>query len=417
MQALAVSYKRVYYIFISAIHALLCERKTKQKQGTAVAKRNTSILINGKHYDAITGQLLNHAQPKQSVDGFTAASKSENTASSSAAKVIDSVKATPKGPARKPAARAVKAHPKPSGTLMRHSVKKPQASIKRRAKTRTSTLTTVHHRHPTTTVIGRKVSVYSVNHQRQQRASQTSVSPRVAHFAHELAAHTPTFVHQAVSAVDKAIILPPTSSIPSRYRPDVTPARKQQKTTDVFEKALLQATSHQQTPPKLRRSQRSRRLSKSLRHRMVSYSAGAVALFAVIGVFSYHTVDSVQFRVATSRTGFSASMPSYVPDGYNLRQITTNNGQVNIHYAANTITGEHTVAITEKPSTWDNSTLLNQIIARSNSIAYQVIERDNRTIYLYGANRAAWLDNGVLYQVAASSSLSTHEFTRIASSL
>lgn len=300
---------------------------------------------------------------------------------------------------------------------MRHTVKKPQPSIKRRTKTHTSTLTTVHHRHPSNKVISRKVSVYSINHQRHQRALQVAASPRVAHFTHELAAHTPSIIQEAVSVIDKAIILPPTSSIPSRYRPDVTPARPQAKTNDIFEKALLQATSHQQTAPKLRRSQRGKKLAKSLRYRMVSYSAGAVAMLAIAGVFSYTTVDSVQFRVATSRAGFSATMPSYIPEGYSLAGINAHNGHVGIRYAANTISGEHKFAITENPSNWDNDTLLNKIIARNNNIAYQVVERDDRTIYLYGQNRAAWLDNGVLYQVAASNSLSTHEFTRIASSL
>ncbi|HEY1064389.1 MAG TPA: hypothetical protein VGE30_03810 [Candidatus Saccharimonadales bacterium] len=404
-----------------------------------MAKRETSIRINGRHYDALTGALLSdtttHAlspsaakTPRaRSIDGVVKNQATHNPTIIKPQKPETKLTTEPVIRASRPpktaTKRATAQHAKakqvrPSATLMRHAVKKPQtASLKRQVKVQSSTLATTKSMHPVR--IAQKTSVHSVNHQRLTRANQTSLHPMISRFAQEVAQVVPTATEQAMTAINKAIVIPQTVA-PQHvvYRPDVMSAKRRPAptTSDIFEQALQRATSHEQAAP-VSTPSKNRRPGKALRQRMMSYSAGAVAVLALVGFFGMQHADTIQFKVASNRAGFAATMPSYQPAGFNMDSVRTYNGYVGLKYVADTIEGQRSYAITEKPSSWNSSALLSYITEDGKTSSYRVVEKAGRTVYVYGNNQAAWVSGGILYQLVSTSELGNHEIGQIAASM
>lgn len=393
-----------------------------------MSKRNTSIIIKGKHYNALTGDLLVAAKntPKATAVAVKPSRSIDGVIGGSAKRPMIAPLSVPKAPtkslnARTPAAHGKPHHTKPSATLMRHVVTKPSTpSVKRHAKSQAPASTAsqptviVHHSLVT------KTAIHTVNHQRLARAKQVSTSDKIAHFAHEVAQATPLFIEETAAAIDKAIVIPQTS-MPNRvYRPDVAPSRTRPSTTsDVFEQALLRATSHEEpAPAETARSKRLRRkAARSLRQRMVRFSVGAVAVLALVGVFGFQNADTLQFKAAANRSGFAVTMPGYQPSGFKVAAIQSSSGYLGVDYVSNTSYGSRNFKLTERPSGWDNKTLLSNITSSDNNFLYTTLEKSGLTVYVYGRNQAAWVNNGVLYQLHGNGSLGTNEFGEIAASM
>lgn len=380
-----------------------------------MVKKNTIISINGKHYDAITGAPL-HADAKTSSPKPTAAKSIDGvvggTRSTSHARAATKPAASRKQTARRQAATHAKAHQaKPSTILMRHAVTKPTAtSLKKKTKVQGSTLATVSNYQ--SAAIVQKHSIYGLNQQRAHRASKIGLSPKISRFANEN-------VGQAIAEVEAAMVIPqtvtPTTVV---YRPDVQQLRVRPSTSsDIFEQALQRATSHDQPAPELATSKKGRRAASRLRKRMVSYSAGAVAVLAIIGVFGFQQVDTVKFRIATNDAGFSATMPEYNPEGYKVADISAYNGYVGITYTMPTPSGLRKFAVTERPTNWDSQKLRDSIVAQGLSTPYFTVEKDGRTVYFYGRNQAAWVNNGILYQSIGSGTPPSQEMSQLAASM
>lgn len=422
MKALAVSYKRVYDIYQRRNAYAKCENKGRENR---VAKRNTSIRINGRHYDALTGVLLSETSAprvhhaSKSIDGVVRSTARPAPPVPTPEPIVMKPLATKATSRPRKAAAHTKAHrATPSATLVRRAVAKPQpSSLKRHGKVQGSTLATATPAH--LAKVTPKLSFYSINEQRLARAAQTAMSPKVSRFAHEMTIVAPQAVEQAFTAINKAIVIPQTAPTPHiTYRPDITPAnRNQTATSDIFERALQRATSHEQPAPTVIRSSKKGRVTRALRRRMVSYGAGAVAVLAIAGFLGVQNADNIQFKLATHQAGFAATMPSYQPYGFTMDAVRTYDGYVGLKYVADSIQGSRSYAITEKPSGWNSSSLLTNILANDESASYRVVEKAGRTVYVYGNNQAAWVNNGILYQLVSTSTLGNHEIGQIAASM
>lgn len=403
-----------------------------------MAKKNTSIRINGRQYDALTGALLtdvaaatpSHHRPKKSIDGVVSGPAKHDPVVIKPAHTETKLTPATAQPAKKPItasrSRTLGSHAKsrqtkPSATLMRSAVTKPvTTSLKRHTKVQSSTLATVKRHYPVK--IAPKTSVYRINPERLMRAAQIDVSPKISRFVHQVSTIAPTATQaaqEAITALNKAITIPqPATPQKVVYRPDIMPARRSQTTTnDVFERALQRATSHEQPMPVISGSKKRARVSKSLHRRMVSYSAGAVAVLAIAGFFGMQNMDTIQFKMASRQAGFSATMPNYQPAGFAVESVRSYNGYVGLKYVADSIAGTSSYAITEKPSNWNSATLLTSIQTGNNAANYRVVEKAGRTVYLYGKNQAAWVNNGILYQLVSTGELGNHEIGQIAASM
>lgn len=145
---------------------------------------------------------------------------------------------------------------------------------------------------------------------------------------------------------------------------------------------------------------------------MISYGAGAVAVLAIVGFFGTQH-NAAPFKEASRTAGFSVSRPSYEPAGFDMASIQSANGYVDLSYKA---PNGRTFAITQKPSSWDSETLLTTLTNGGDQL-YTTINKAGVTVYVYGSNQAAWVKNGILYQILGNGSLSVQEFGNIAASM
>lgn len=376
------------------------------------------IELNGKRYDAITGAYLGKSSviPKhitqqyihgKVIDGFVRPSHP-----SSRSNLQPGVRKTPaathhaepKPAEHKPAAQDVitkkhtnasvghvKPHqPEKAKTLMRRATKKPEFSLKPAIKTQAPAEMMAKPQ----SALMRKQSVYGIDSSRQERAALTNKHQAIQHFH---PAHRPAAIP----------ITPRLSVIPVRAAPlraALPPAGHAKKHTDIFEAAIAHATSHQQPMHKPKR-RGNRRLINSL---------AIVAAFLVIGGFvSYLNLPKLELRVASVQAGFGASMPSYTPTGYALKDgIKRSGGTVSLSFRS----GDSSYTVTQQSSNWNSQTLLDNTLALNGD--HQTVQKNGQTIYVYGdSTNAAWVNGGVRYDITGNAQLSTDDIISIATSL
>lgn len=224
--------------------------------------KNNIIEINGRRYDARTGEPLpggiSHVNafrrsdstksatppptktvPTNDVAGSKPAPKAAPTAAKT--RVHDAIKAQPQSRRQQR-----------SKTLMRASVAKPSASLKRHAKVQSHTDALVDK---PASRLQPKASAHRVNEGRLRRAQGTTKSQAVARFSQPTgpapqpptAVPTPTYRPHQLPATDQP-------DIPRQGPARATePASLRQSTAELLEHALQEATSHLEPAPVIRK--------------------------------------------------------------------------------------------------------------------------------------------------------------------
>jgi hypothetical protein len=348
-----------------------------------VRKNNNIIEINGKRYDAHTGDVLPPHSP--------AAAKAKPPAKVVA--VHTASKPAPHQVARTVTPQHIARHPAPSHTLMRQAVHKPTPGTKRHIKA-------YGHIDPLMAQpaqpIEPKKSASRLDEQRLKHAAQVSKSRLVRRFSEGLTLAAPAAL--ADQTLARPVSLAPAS------RP-ATAARQPRTTADLLERAIQHATSHEQPAPKLPRHRTKRTIG-------ISGSVGLAIL--VLGLIVSQNLSGVRLQLASAKAGFSTSLPGYRPAGYSLGQLDYASGLVSAQFQSNSDDRHYT--ITQKRSPWDSEGLRNNFVA-NNTSQYQTVSAGGRTIYLYGQNDATWVNGGVWYTVQSDGSLNDRQLTDLATSL
>jgi hypothetical protein len=379
-----------------------------------VTKKTNIIEINGKRYDALTGTVIVDSpatQPsKGTVDGIinrkdqSPKPEQKPLKSSAKSRTLTSVVTQPvMDIARSRTVHSKSAHsPEPAKTLMRSAVHKPNPALKRTIKTQSATDGTKALQ-PTAT-IQRKLSSKRIDPEKQQHANVTPKSKLVSRFVRGQAAELTmqaSVPSPAVAAHQKRVAM-------QQARTDMpTPAK--QPSLAIFERAMHAATSHEQ-PYAIPEKQSSRYSS-----RLKVIAAGSVAVIVIGGFLAYQNLSSINLYLASSRAGFSASMPSYRPSGFDLSALTSSSGAVGVTFKSNSDQRDFT--LTEKPSSWDSPTLRDAYVVYVAGSNYQTIESAGRTIYFYGDHNATWVNGGIWYQLQSQGALSDQQLIEIATSV
>jgi hypothetical protein len=372
-----------------------------------VAKKSNIIELNGKRYDAFSGQLLDNTGTPigpavnrgVSIDGVVSGGKS----AAGVVKPLQSGRPI-SDMIRVPAKHAAPHKPTSSQTLMRHAVHKPEGSLKPKAQHRTDVLV----KQPSIAVAP-KMSSYQLDPKRVQRAQLTPHHPEARRYALDRRNLTPTAQVSRPAAPVKPAIAPvhaDASAVPLRQ-----PAKPQAHSIDIFERALAEANSHIARPLTRRQTRRRRQIIGS---RALSIGAASLAVLLVVGFFGWQAKANLTMRYAAAKSGVAASLPGYKPSGFTAGKFTYSPGLVAITYK-NAHSGDN-FAVIEKSSSWDSSALRDSFVA-SRSRTYQTIDAAGRTIYTYGNNNATWVNNGVWYQVNSGGSLSTNQLIQLALSM
>ena len=381
-----------------------------------------TVNLNGKRYDAVTGQLLGNAP-----DGDTPklAQAIDIVGPSNTFRRSGSVASSP---AKAAAHRSTPHHMTPHAqqhakTLMRKAVKKPVDSFKRHTKPVAHTSTLI--KNPTVTVVP-KHTVARVDARRVRHAQQVPPSTMIKHFnamqpqpvrqttAPSIVTTVPSAPRPAVpthTTVIRPVPIRPQAPVQTAARPATTTAQPQRRTTeDIFEHALAQATSHTQPPHPLPREHKKRRLPFIAQVGIISLAA-----IAILGFFAYKNMGAIQLKLVSSRAGIHATLPSWQPGGFNLASLAATPGSVTMDFRDSHASAGFSVVQTA--TSWDSNSLLSDYVLPSTNASYDTIQAAGNTIYTYGNNDATWVTNGIWYRLVTNGTLNTDQIVHLVGSM
>ncbi len=375
------------------------------------------IELNGKRYDAVSGKYLGKSrtsavpaalhmpQNGKVLDGFIR--PTAHNLEPHAPQVVHpslpqqavttpvkfkhmDMRNTPKRRPHTPAQHAKAHQPAHASTLMRNTVRKPEVTLKQAIKPHAPAEVMAKP----ASQLARKRTVGQVDEKRLARASAASKHQAVKRF------HTPQGTRKVIVPTVQPVHHPTVPIIAVQS----APVHKQQAThTEMFERAIREATSH--TQPHIKHTKHRQRLINTL---------AIVGTFVVLGGFiAYLNAPNIELHLASAQAGFHATMPNYRPTGYALTgHIKHAGGTVSMRFTS----GDSNYTITQQSSDWNSQTLLDSTLALSNG--HQTVLKNGETIYIYGnGTSAAWVDGGVRYDLSGNASLNTDQIVSIAASL
>ncbi len=364
------------------------------------------VELNGQLYDTITGKRITTSSSSTTAHPKKVASP--------AVKNLDGFSRRPtaaKPPVRSAATPVVHQKPQKSSTLMRAAVKKPAKPAK------------IHAKAPATSPVSAAADSHHdtfaahVKPGRALRASHTPQSSLISKFgaaansirSEILPVKTPPVAAHKVSAPAPAKT-PKTAMPAPKAAAKAAPAKP-----DRFKAAIEQSTSHQQ--PKLKKPKLHHKVARKLRvsPRVVSFASFTLIALGISAFVAYQNLPELAMRVAATRAGLSASLPTYQPSGYAMAgPIQYQPGEVTVNYKSTS--DQRTFDVTQKNSSWNSETLLENYVTTSGK-PYQTFQSNGRTIYIYDGNKATWVDGGIWYNVDGKSNLNSDQLLRIAGSL
>jgi hypothetical protein len=147
---------------------------------------------------------------------------------------------------------------------------------------------------------------------------------------------------------------------------------------------------------------------------------GTVALTAVglllLGAYVWQVnYPNLALKVASSKAGIKASIPSYLPSGWQVSG-NINSTPGSISYQLSSADGKASATISEKKTDWDSQALAENYV-NNQSDKYLALQAEGLTIYVYG-NQASWVNNGTWYRIEGNNTgLSQDQLIRMATSL
>jgi hypothetical protein len=377
---------------------------------------NSSIVnINGHQYDAKTGKLLpgntksiikkNSTPTKKDlvIDGVMRSSKPKTVSSLSSVAALSHPIPRPITQARP--ARDIHSRSSRSHTLNRTAVSKPAIipKIHNRSKTPQKNTSPVHQ----------PDIIATSDPRRKSMAQSTKRSRMIQKFMpaaiKKSSKGTPAVVQGEV--VTNRSSKPDSSN--TKSQPPIMPSTITSATHGNIDKlvdaALSSATAHKQKSPK-------KRHLFSRTPKLVSVGLALLIVVVLGGFFAYQYVPNIAVRVASTRAGLDASLPSYQPSGFTFKAVDTSPGTVVISYSANG-DDQRQFKIMQKNSDWDSQSLLSNYVTQE-SKNYQTFNENGKTIYMFADDNATWVSRGVWFVVeGGTADLNSDQLLKIASSI
>ncbi len=183
---------------------------------------------------------------------------------------------------------------------------------------------------------------------------------------------------------------------------DVNPSAAQAATLAASQTSTLLAQVKPDVKPK-----------KGLAPKIASVAVSAVGVI-LLGIYVWQiNYPNLALKVAGSKAGISASLPSYLPNGWRIAgDIQSNPGNVSYNLQSSS----NKVAITQTKTDWDSQALAeNYLQNKTNN--YTAVQAQGLTIYLYN-NQASWVNHGTWYRIEGDNNgLSQDQLIKMATSL
>ena len=139
-----------------------------------------------------------------------------------------------------------------------------------------------------------------------------------------------------------------------------------------------------------------------------------IALIAGAGYFAYIKVPAVDLRVVNAKSGFTATIPSITPAGFNFKgPMQFTNGAVVQNFNS---VNHKAFSIVQRSSSLTSESLLSKYITSSN-FKYQTYSEKGLNVYIYNAGDAMWVNNGIWYSVINNGNLTSDDILALAGSM
>lgn len=335
-----------------------------------MTKAKQTIVLNGRTYDAATGEIIHHTAPTSTK---TVPSLRPVRVISDIAPAVHTVTRASRHPAPKVAPKVQK-----STTLKRSAVKPPHPT------SRAQTAKVVHR-----------------NIQRSQRI--TRFAPHVAPAApkhpvdHELATQAAAMKKAHAHHVrQQALAKKPISSRVVKEH--------------LLEKQLAKATP---APEKVEKAPKNTPLSRH--SRTLSFGLATLALFVFGAYVTYSNLPNLSVQVASMNAGIDAALPKYQPNGFHITgPVAYSQGEVSVKYLEN---GSNAFFnLTQRTSDWDPQAALDNYVVPESNNNYATHSAQGLTVYTYG-KKAVWVNGGILHIIEGTAKLSSQQIERIATSM
>lgn len=154
---------------------------------------------------------------------------------------------------------------------------------------------------------------------------------------------------------------------------------------------------------------------KKPKSKALKWSSGMVAILLLAGFITYLNLPALNIKLASGKAGFNASIPNYQPSGYSLNgPVSHSPGKITVSFKSNT--DDRKYSLKQEVSNWNSQSLQENALA-SKGKNYTTTQSEGKIIYFYdNGSSATWVNGGVWYQIE-STSLSSDQLLRIASSL
>lgn len=361
-----------------------------QKLEKGMRGKNT-IIINGKAYDAVTGQPAKAEPIALQAEVTDVSNLSEkNVQSSFGKKVINDFgptatrrttpvrtkpmlkKATPKVERKTHAATVMHRTPDRSRTLHRQATKRPEAYTA-------------------------PLSVEQNTHAR---------SPMISKFAPHPVTSKPK---QSIQPAKMAEYKPSASAVaPVQQKKELQKTDSRSLKEQLIKERLEEAGKNKEQAP------RGIQRFIAKKPRAMHVATMCLALMMLGGYLTYINMPNLSVRVASARSGVEANFPEYRPDGYHFSgPVAYSPGEVILKFKSNT--SDQGYIVKQRASNWDSQAVLDNFVSQESN-SYLTYSERGLTIYTY-SNKAAWVNGGVLYTIDGDAPLSSEQVLRIAGSL
>lgn len=383
------------------------------------SKKQTILTLNGRSYDARTGHLMDgtsstakgpiisdvvparpsYAQIVPPVAAPLDASTPPATVSTSGPRVMDVNRSTSHIRPRQP---------QKAQTLIRSAVSKPKPGLKSQTKVSAPAKGLSVHDFAVTP----KLSVTQVDPIREKRATHINKSEAISRYSEGTAVGVVEPSAQQLAAV---------STQAPAESPDAS-APQTSASQELFERAIAasEARAPHDTDPKhvakqaRKQAKAAAKAKKPVHHHLASVVAASVAVLLIGGFIGLQNKNSLTLRFADAKAGFSASLPTYQPEGYGVGSFNYTAGSVGTNFHNEATDSDYT--LTQQTTKWDSQALLDNYVG-VNYPSYHVLESGDQIVYVYGKNDASWIKDGVWYQLRSGGNLSTSQVLSVAASV
>ncbi|MDO4902443.1 MAG: DUF4367 domain-containing protein [bacterium] len=137
---------------------------------------------------------------------------------------------------------------------------------------------------------------------------------------------------------------------------------------------------------------------------------GVFAVAIIVGAGILMNLPQISAQVASAQSGFSATIPSFQPEGFRLKELPYFDGKSIVMRFSN---NNKNYEIKQIQSSWDSASLLENYVLTKWGEDYTTYREKGLTVYKKDGS-AVWVNGGRMFEISGAEELSNEEILRIA---